>query len=370
MSFRQVDVEEGLRLHRAGHVVVDVREPFEWDAGHVPGAIHVPLGNLPESLAQLPDRDAGILLHCRSGARSGRAAAYLAAQGYTNVVNLDARISDWQPLGGPWEEPAPKLSPADERRYARQLRLPEVGPDGQLRLLAAKVLIVGAGGLGSPVALYLASAGVGTIGLVDDDVVDESNLHRQVLHGTDRVGMRKVDSAAMTLRGINPDVVVQAHPDRLDARNADRLLAEYDLVVDGTDNLDARYAINDAALRLLKPMVHASIYRWEGQVTTIVPFEGPCYRCLHPVQPPEELAPDCDVAGVVGVVPGIAGLLQATEALKLILGAGESLAGRLVAFDALSGRFEELRAERDPACVACGSGSPAPEPASAGGTSA
>lgn len=354
MSFRQVDIEEALRLRAAGHVMVDVREPYEWDAGHVPGALHIPLGELSSRLAELPDRESGVLLHCHSGARSGRAAEFLVAQGYTNVANLDALITNWPARGGAWEEPAPKLSATHERRYTRQLRLPEIGPEGQLRLLAARVLIVGAGGLGSPVALYLASGGVGTIGLADDDVVEESNLHRQVLHGVDRIGMRKIDSAALTLRDINPDVVVRAHPERLGAGNADRLMADYDVVVDGTDNLDARYAINDAAVRLRVPVVHASVYRWEGQVTTIVPFEGPCYRCLHPVQPPAELAPDCDVAGVVGVVPGMAGLLQATEAIKLILGAGDLLVGRMLTFDALQMSFEMLRVERDPACAACG----------------
>lgn len=370
MTFRKVDIEEGLRLREGGHVVVDVREPVEWDAGHIPAALHIPLAQLPARLAELPDRDAGILLHCRSGARSGRAAEFLVAQGYSNVANLDALITEWEPRGGSWESPAPKLSHSDERRYARQLRLPEVGAEGQLRLRNAKVLVVGAGGLGSPAALYLAAAGVGTIGLADDDVVDESNLHRQVLHGADRIGMRKVDSAALTLRAVNPDVVVRVHPERLRADNADRLLGAYDLVVDGTDNLDARYLINDAAVRLRVPMVHASVYRWEGQVTTIVPFEGPCYRCIHPVQPPAELAPDCDVAGVVGVVPGIAGLLQATEAIKLILAVGVGLAGRVVTFDALGARFEEMRVERDPACASCGTNAvpltPAPTGASSG----
>ena len=369
MTFRKVDIDEGFRLREVGHAVVDVREPVEWDAGHIPGALHIPLGQLPARLAELPDRDAGILLYCRSGARSGRAAEFLVAQGYSNVANLDAEITGWAPRGGAWEAPAPRLSAAHERRYARQLRLPEVGPEGQLRLLEAKVLVVGAGGLGSPAALYLAAAGIGTIGLADDDIVDESNLHRQVLHGADRIGMRKVDSAALTLRTINPEVVVHPHPERLNAHNADRLVGAYDLVVDGTDNLDARYAINDAAVRLRVPMVHASVYRWEGQVTTIVPFEGPCYRCLHPVQPPAEMAPDCDVAGVMGVVPGIAGLLQATEAIKLILGVGEGLAGRVVTFDALGARFEEMRVERDPACAACGSRAIPLTPASTGASS-
>jgi molybdopterin/thiamine biosynthesis adenylyltransferase/rhodanese-related sulfurtransferase len=370
VTFRKVGIDEGLRLRESGHVVVDVREPVEWNAGHVPGALHIPLGELPARIGtDLSDRDAGILLYCRSGARSGRAAEFLVAHGYSNVANLDALITDWAPRGGAWEAPAPKLSAAHERRYARQLRLPDVGPEGQLRLLDAEVLVVGAGGLGSPAALYLAAAGIGTIGLADDDVVDESNLHRQVLHGADRIGMRKVDSAAMTLRGVNPDLVVRAHPERLGSHNADRLIGAYDLVVDGTDNLDARYAINDAAVPLRVPMVHASVYRWEAQVTTIVPFEGPCYRCMHPVQPPAEMTPDCDVAGVMGVVPGIAGLLQASEAIKLILGIGEGLAGRVIAYDALAMRFEEMHVERDPACAACGTGAPSSVRASTGAPS-
>jgi molybdopterin/thiamine biosynthesis adenylyltransferase len=216
------------------------------------------------------------------------------------------------------------------------------------------VLIVGAGGLASPAALYLAAAGVGTIGLVDDDRVDESNLHRQVLHSTDRIGMRKVDSAAVALRGTNPDVRVQTFPGRLTAANADALVAGHAVVLDATDRLDARYAVNDAAVRARVPLVHGSVYRWEGQVTTIVPFEGPCYRCMHPNQPPEELAPDCDVAGVIGVVPGLIGMLQATEALKVLLGVGEPLVGRVLHVDALGGRFEELAVSRDPNCRSCG----------------
>jgi sulfur-carrier protein adenylyltransferase/sulfurtransferase len=354
VSVREVGVDEAMRLRAAGSTVVDVREPDEWQSGHVADALHIPLGDLPARLAELPDRDAPILLHCRSGARSGRAAEYLVAQGYTDVVNLKALISDWKVRGGEWIEPVPAAGPDLERRYARQLRLPEVGAEGQQRLADARVLIVGAGGLASPAALYLAAAGVGTIGLVDDDRVDESNLHRQVLHTTDRIGMRKVDSAVVALQRANPEVRVQTFPGRLTAANADALVAGQKVVIDATDRLDARYAINDAAVRARVPLIHGSVYRWEGQVTTIMPFRGPCYRCLHPNQPPEELAPDCDVAGVMGVVPGLIGMLQATEALKILLGAGEPLVGRLLHVDALTGRFEELAVSRDPACRSCG----------------
>ena len=354
MSVSEVDVDEAIRLREAGRVVVDVREPSEWEGGHVAGALHIPLGELPVRMeADLPDRSAPLLLYCRSGARSGRAAEFLAANGYTDVVNLKALVAGWPERGGAWEAPAPGLSPTQERRFARQLRLPEIGPSGQMRLADAKVLIVGAGGLGSPAAIYLAAAGVGRIGLVDDDVVDESNLHRQPLHAIERVGMAKVDSAAITLRGVGPDTTVVRHAQRLTAGNADELVAGHDVVIDGTDRLDARYAINEAAVSQRVPLVHGSVYRWEGQVTTIVPFSGPCYRCLHPDEPPEELVPDCDVAGVAGVVPGLIGILQATEALKLILGVGDPLVGRVLHVDLLSGRFEEMRVARSPSCRAC-----------------
>jgi sulfur-carrier protein adenylyltransferase/sulfurtransferase len=355
VSVRDVDIEEAIRLREAGSTVVDVREPWEWDAGHVAGALHIPLAELPTRFAtDLPDRSAPLLVYCLAGSRSERAAQFLAANGYNDVANLKGRITHWPERGGAWDEPAPHLSPAQERRYARQLRLPQIGPEGQLRLADARVLIVGAGGLGSPAAIYLAAAGVGHIGLVDDDVVEESNLHRQPLHSAERIGMVKVDSAARGLSGINPETTVLRHAGRLTPDNADSLVRGNDVVVDGTDRLDARYAINDAAVRQRVPLIHGSIYRWEGQVTTIVPFSGPCYRCLHPRQPPEELAPDCDVAGVVGVVPGLVGMLQATEALKLILGVGEPLVGRLLMVDALGSRFEELTVSRDPACLACG----------------
>jgi sulfur-carrier protein adenylyltransferase/sulfurtransferase len=356
MSVREVDIDEGIRIQQAGVTVVDVREPWEWDSGHIAGAIHIPLGELPARAAtDLPDRSAPLLLHCHSGARSGRAAEFLVANGYESVANLKALIDRWPVSGGAWEEQRPAaLTAAEERRYARQLRLPEIGPDGQRRLADAEVLIVGAGGLASPAALYLAAAGVGSIGLVDDDRVDESNLHRQVMHAESRAGMAKVESAAVALRGINSSVRVRPHDGRLTESNADALIAGNDVVIDATDRLDARYAINDAAVRHGVPWVHGSVYRWEGQVTTIRPGIGPCYRCMHPSPPPEALAPDCDLAGVVGVVPGLIGMLQAGEALKLLLGAGEPLVGRVLNVDVLSGRFEELRVERDPSCGACG----------------
>jgi molybdopterin/thiamine biosynthesis adenylyltransferase/rhodanese-related sulfurtransferase len=354
-GFREVDVADAVALARDGHVVIDVREQVEWDAGHVAGATLLPLADVPRRIEELvPDRGTPILLHCAVGHRSAVAAGALVQMGYSDVVSLKGPIGRWREQGGTWEEPRDPLTPAQARRYARQTMLPEIGVDGQRRLLDARVLVVGAGGLGSPVALYLASAGVGVIGVVDDDVVDETNLHRQVLHPTERVGMPKVDSAEIALRALNPDVRVKRHAERLTAENAEGLLSGYAVVVDGTDNLEARYAINDAAVRLRVPVVHGSVYRWEGQVTTFVPFAGPCYRCMYATPPPAALAPACDVAGVPGVVPGLIGMLQATEVLKLVLGVGETLAGRLVIVDALSTRFDEVTIPRDPGCSACG----------------
>ena len=353
--FREVGTEEAISLASEGHRVIDVREQSEWDAGHVAGATLLPLGEVAERIAEIaPDRDAPLLLHCAVGGRSGRAAARLAEMGYTNLVSVRAPITEWKERGGAWDEPVQLLSPQQQRRYARQVLIPEIGQEGQRTLLDGNVLLIGAGGLGSPVALYLAASGIGTIGLVDDDVVDESNLQRQILHGADRVGMRKVDSAELTLRGINPETTIVKHVERLGPDNVERLIADYDVIVDGTDNFDTRYVLNDAAVRLRKPVVHGSIYRWDGQVTTFVPFEGPCYRCMYPTQPPAELAPACSVAGVLGVLPGIAGVLQANEVFKLLLGVGETLSGRLLMFDAMGTTFDEVRIWRDPACTACG----------------
>jgi sulfur-carrier protein adenylyltransferase/sulfurtransferase len=354
---REVNATDAVTLARRGYRVIDVREQSEWDAGHVAGATFLPMREVPERISEaVPDRDTPLLIHCASGARSARVATWLTEAGYTNVVNMKDLLSRWKDVGGNWEEPVQLLTPAQQRRYSRQVLIPEIGQEGQRRLLDAKVLLIGAGGLGSPIALYLAASGVGTIGLVDDDVVDESNLQRQVLHGVDRLGMLKVDSAELTLRGINPETNVVKHVERLSADNVERLIAGYDVIVDGTDNFDTRYVLNDAAVRLRKPVVHGSIYRWDGQVTTFVPFDGPCYRCMYPTQPPAELAPACSVAGVLGVLPGIAGVIQANEVFKLVLGVGETLAGRLLMFDAMGTTFDEVRIWRDPACPACGEG--------------
>jgi len=354
--FREVAAAEAVALAREGHRVIDVREQSEWDAGHVAGATLLPLGDVPQRIGEVaPDKDVPLLLHCAVGGRSGRAAGWLTQMGYTNVVSMKAPIGHWKEQGGQWEEPRQLLTPAQQRRYARQTLIPEIGQEGQRKLLDAKVLLIGAGALGSPSALYLSASGVGTIGLVDDDVVEESNLQRQVLHGADRLGMRKVDSGELTIRGLNPETIVVKHAQRLNKENVERLIADYDVIVDGTDNFDTRYVLNDAAVRLRKPVVHGSIYRWDGQITTFVPFEGPCYRCMYPTQPPDELAPACSVAGVLGVLPGIIGMLQSNEVFKLILGVGETLSGRLLMFDAMGTAFDEVRIWRDPACPACGS---------------
>jgi sulfur-carrier protein adenylyltransferase/sulfurtransferase len=353
---REVGTQEAIRLAADGYRVIDVREQHEWDAGHVAGATLLPLGEVARIGEVVPDRTTPLVLHCKSGARSARAAAFLSAQGYTDVVNLKALIDEWPRAGGAWEEPRRLLSDAELRRYSRQVLIPEVGQDGQRRLLDSKVLLIGAGGLGSPIAFYLAASGVGTIGLVDDDVVDESNLQRQILHTTDRIGVPKVDSARLAITALNPETRVVGHRERLTEQNVERLIADYDVIVDGTDNFDTRYLLNDAAIRQRKPVVHGSIYRWDGQITTFVPFEGPCYRCMYPTQPPEELAPACSVAGVLGVLPGIVGLLQANEVFKLVLDVGDTLAGRLLMFDAMGTEFSEVRIWRDPACSACGEG--------------
>ena len=355
--FREVSAAEALELAASGWRILDVREQVEWNEGHIPDATLLPLADLPSRIAEVaPDRDAPLLVHCAVGARSLRASAWLIQHGYTNVASLRASLLDWRRLGGAWEAPEQLLTPAQQRRYSRQVLIPEIGQAGQRKLLDAKVLLIGAGGLGSPAALYLAASGIGTLGLVDDDVVDESNLQRQVLHASDRVGMHKTESASITLAALNPETNVVEHRERLDAHNVERLIADYDVIVDGTDNFDTRYLLNDAAVKLRKPVVHGSIYRWDGQVTTFVPFEGPCYRCMYPTQPPPELAPACAVAGVLGVLPGIAGLIQANEVFKLVLGVGETLAGRLLMFDAMATDFSEVKIWRDPACPACGEG--------------
>jgi molybdopterin/thiamine biosynthesis adenylyltransferase/rhodanese-related sulfurtransferase len=335
-------------------LLIDVREQYEWDAGHIPTAVHIPRGNLEERIESIvPDRARPLIVSCQSGARSLLAARTLLEMGYTNVSNFAGSFQAWSRAGLPIETPA-TLTDAQMRRYSRHLLIPEVGIKGQARLLESKVLLIGAGGLGSPAALYLAAAGVGTIGIVDFDVVEESNLQRQVLHSTERLGAKKVDSAAQTLRALNPDVKVIGHDEVLGDDNVERLIAGYDAILDGTDTFEVRYTLNDAAVRAGIPVVHASVFRFEGQLTVFAPGVGPCYRCLYPTSPPPELAPGCSVAGVLGVVPGIMGLLQANELIKLLLGIGEPLIGRLLIFDALDATFTELKLRRDPACPACG----------------
>jgi molybdopterin/thiamine biosynthesis adenylyltransferase/rhodanese-related sulfurtransferase len=359
MSIREVSVDEAVRLvNEDGYRVIDVREPSEWNEGHVASATLLPLGQVAERIGEVePDTGAKLLVHCAVGGRSARAVAALNALGYAGAVSMKGQIAEWRSRGGAWEEPKQLLSESQRRRYSRQMLIPEIGQEGQRTLLDAKVLLIGAGALGSGAAYYLASSGVGTIGLVDDDVVEESNLQRQILHTTDRIGMLKTESARLSITALNPETNVVEHRERMTAENVERLIAGYDVILDGTDNFDTRYILNDAALKLRKPVVHGSIYRWDGQVTTFVPFVGPCYRCMYPTQPPPELAPACSVAGVLGVLPGIIGLLEANEVFKLLLGVGETLAGRLLMFDAMGTTFDEVKVWRDPACPACGEGS-------------
>ena len=332
--------------------IVDVREQHEWDAGHIPGAELIPLGTVAQAAPErLPRKDERIVLHCAAGVRSAVAAYQLQQIGYTKVASMAGGFGAWCELGLPVEAP---LAPAQLERYSRHLLIPEVGIAGQSRLLRSKVLLVGAGGLGSPAALYLAAAGVGTLGIVDHDVVDATNLQRQILHSTERIGESKVSSAKRTLEALNPDVTVIGYRERLSAANIDRIIADYEVIVDGADNFPTRYLLNDASVKWKRPVVHGSIYRFEGQVTVFQPGEGPCYRCLFHEPPPPELAPSCAEAGVLGVLPGIIGTIQANEVLKLLLGIGETLVGRYLLFDALDGTFREVKLRRDPNCPVCG----------------
>ena len=335
-------------------VVIDVREADEHSQGAIPGAKFLPRGLVERDIETIvPDRVTPLILYCAGGNRSALAAASLVEMGYENVASMSGGFDAWKTAGLPWGDPTGLT--ADQRtRYARHVRLPEVGEEGQLRLLESRVLIVGAGGLGSPAALYLAAAGVGTIGVVDDDVVDASNLQRQVLHNVDRVGMPKVESALETLRALNPDVKVEAHQERLSASSVLRIMSGYEVVVDGGDNFPTRYLVNDASLHLRIPVVHGSIFRFEGQASVFNPWVGPCYRCLYAEPPPPELAPSCAEAGVLGVLPGVVGSIQAMEAIKLILGIGETLQGRLLIYDSLEQDFTPFTVARNPECLACG----------------
>jgi len=345
--------------HEAGRenqeiVLVDVREKHEWNEGHIPGAVHVPRGYLELQVEEaVPDKDKTVVLYCAGGVRSLMAGATLQQMGYKNVVSMAGGFGAWKGNGYSFVQPR-TMSEAQAKRYSRHLLIPEVGEEGQFKLLDSRVLLIGAGGLGSPAAYYLAAAGVGTIGIIDADVVDDSNLQRQILHNTQRIGQYKAESARETIEALNPDVKVITHIERLDESNVARIIADYDVILDGTDNFPTRYLLNDAALIANKPVVHGSVFRFEGQLTVFKPYEGPCYRCLYPEPPPMALAPSCAEAGVLGVLPGIIGILQATETIKLLLGIGDPLVGRMMTYDALAGEFNELRLFRDPKCAACG----------------
>jgi molybdopterin/thiamine biosynthesis adenylyltransferase/rhodanese-related sulfurtransferase len=340
-------------------VLVDTREPQEWDEAHLEGATLVPPATVADRIEEVaPDRSQRVVLYCRVGNRSARAADLLESElGYEDVASIAGGIVAWQQAGLPVVAPE-GLSAEQRMRYSRHTLLPEFGVEGQLKLLNANVLLVGAGGLGSPAALYLAAAGIGTLGLLDDDVVDESNLQRQVIHTTDRVGLPKTESARITISELNPDVEVVEHRTRLDADNILEIIEGYDVIVDGADNFPTRYLLNDASVRLRKPVVSASILAFDGQISTFVPYEGPCYRCLYPTPPPAELAPSCGAAGVLGVMAGVMGLLQANEVIKLVAGIGEPLIGRLLLYDSLGTRFTELKVKRDPECPVCGENAP------------
>ncbi len=337
-----------------GAVVVDIREQNEWDQAHIPGAVHVPRSYLETRIeAAAPDKSQPVVLYCASGNRSAWAADTLQTLlGYEHVSSMAGGITLWKDRGYDVEVPE-SLTPEQHERYSRHVLVPEIGLEGQLKLLEAKVLLLGAGGLGSPIALYLAAAGVGTLGIVDDDVVDLSNLQRQVAHTSDRIGVPKVDSAEESIHALNPDVEVVKYETRLDASNIMEIIEGYDVIVDGVDNFPTRYLLNDASVRLKIPVVSASILGFDGQIAVFAPYEGPCYRCLYPTPPPAELAPSCGANGVLGVLPGTMGMLQATEVIKLVTGAGEPLIGRLLLYEALGATFTELKVKRDPECPIC-----------------
>jgi sulfur-carrier protein adenylyltransferase/sulfurtransferase len=349
----EVDVRRAEALD--GAVWVDIREQDEWQEGHIPGAVYVPRGHLEARIeSAVPDRSTPVVLYCAAGNRSAFAAKTLEELGYTSAHSLIGGFTDWKRNGGEITMPR-TLSPEKRTRYSRHLLIPEIGEEGQLKLLDSRVLLIGAGGLGSPASLYLAAAGVGTLGIIDADIVDETNLQRQIAHSLDTLGTPKVDSAKRTINALNPDVDVRTYRERLTSENIDRILDDgWDLIVDGADNFPTRYLVNDASVWRDIPVVHGSIYRFEGQVTVFKPHEGPCYRCLFPEPPPPELAPSCAEGGVLGVLPGIVGSLQTNEAIKLAAGIGEPLVGRLLLFDALATEFNEVKIERRADCPVCG----------------
>jgi molybdopterin/thiamine biosynthesis adenylyltransferase/rhodanese-related sulfurtransferase len=352
-EIEEVDAREAQDLD--GAVWVDVRRHDEWDEGYIPGAIHIPRGSLESRIeSRVPDHSAPVVIYCATGERSAFAAKSLAEMGYERPVSLGGGFVDWKRNGGEIVLPR-TLSPEKRARYSRHVLIPEIGEEGQLKLLDSKILLLGAGGLGSPAALYLAAAGVGHIGIVDADIVDESNLQRQIAHSLNTLGSPKVDSAKRTIEALNPDVQVTTYRERLTSENIDKILDDgWEIIVDGADNFPTRYLLNDASVWRGIPVVHGSIYRFEGQVTVFKPGDGPCYRCLFPEPPPAELAPSCSEGGVLGVLPGMVGTLQTNEALKLALGIGEPLIGRLLLIDALASDLHEVHVKRNPACPVCG----------------
>ena len=361
MTVREIPPREAHRRLDQGAVLIDVRDDHERELGMAEGARGVARAELEEAPhAYLPDRDAEVMLICQSGGRSHLAAEQLQRMGYAHVVSVRGGSTMWQAEGLPFTRPSVHVDQDFHDRYSRHLRLPEIGAKGQRRLEAASVLVLGAGGLGSPVAYYLAAAGVGQLRIADDDVVDRSNLHRQILHVDADVGMPKVESAATRLSALNPRVGLDVVAERVTSANVERLLEGVDVVVDGADNFPVRYLLNDACVKLHKPLVYGAVHRFEGQVSVFDAGRqrgvAPCYRCLFPEPPPPEAAPNCSEAGVLGVLPGVIGLLQATEAIKLLLGLGEPLAGRILQFDALAMRFRETRLQPDPDCAVCAPG--------------
>lgn len=337
-----------------GYRLIDVREKEEYREGHLPGSVSVPRGFLDMRIEEVvPDKDAPVILYCAGGTRSLLAGRTMREMGYTNVVSMSGGYGGWKGAGHPWEADR-QFTPDQLNRYSRHFLLPEVGEAGQAKLLDAKVLCIGAGGLGSPTAFYLAAAGVGTIGIVDMDVVDVSNLQRQILHTNDRVGMPKVESAQKTLNALNPDIKVIGYQDRVSSDNIMELIRDYDVIVDGCDNFPTRYLVNDACFMANKPNVHGSIFQFEGQATVFAPGKGPCYRCLFPEPPPPGAAPSCQEAGVLGVLPGLVGCVQALETMKIILGAGKPLIGRMIYFDTLSMELRIHKLRKDPSCPLCG----------------
>lgn len=356
-EIRQVSLEDLKARIEGGEdlVLVDVREKDEWRQGYIPGAVHVPRGFLEmQAESKVPDKQAKVVTYCAGGIRSAFAAKVLQDLGYQNVESANPGFVQWKDRGYPMESPF-AFTDTQLDRYSRHIMLPEVGEKGQAKLLKGRVLCLGAGGLGAPAAYYLAAAGVGTVGIIDGDVVDRSNLQRQIIHGEDRIGMFKADSAEMTLKNLNPDVEVLKFPERLTSENVDRIFdQDWDVIVDGLDNFPTRYLVNDASVWKNIPVVHGSIFRFDGQVTTFWPKEGPCYRCLYPEPPPPHLAPSCAEAGVLGVLPGAIGIIQATEAIKIVLGQGEPLVGRLLQYDSLGMTFRTFKLRRNKDCPVCG----------------